>query len=106
VLRNAQKFHPQQIPQVVITAELLPDHTLSLQIQDNGVSLSPDQLIAVWQPYYQGERDFTGEVPGAGLGLTAVAMLVWQVGGEYKIYNRQDNHPGVIVEFILPLVTG
>ena len=104
VLRNAQKFHPQQTPAVEITAVALPDHFASIQIQDNGVSLSPDQLIAVWQPYYQGERDFTGEVPGAGLGLTAVAMLIWQVGGEYKIYNRQDDQPGVIVEFILPLV--
>ncbi|MDA0245659.1 MAG: response regulator [Chloroflexi bacterium] len=104
VLRNAQKFHPLQMPQVEISAVSLPNSYVAIQIRDNGVSLSPDQLIAVWQPYYQGERDFTGEVPGAGLGLTAVAMLIWQVGGEYKIYNRPDDQPGVVVEFILPQV--
>lgn len=104
VLRNSQKFHPHQSPQVEIHVVPLRDGYVAIRVMDNGITLSPDQLIAVWQPYYQGERDFTGEVPGAGLGLTAVAMLIWQVGGEYKIYNRPDS-PGVVVEFVLPLVT-
>lgn len=102
VLRNAQKFHPEKMPHITVDVEQVSPNMARLKVMDDGVYLSPEQLIAVWQPYYQGERDFTGELPGAGLGLTAVAMLTWQVGGKYQIYNRSDR-PGVIVELILPI---
>lgn len=104
VMRNAQKFHPLQEPTIDIVIQADSPKTIAFQIIDNGITLSPNQLVSVWQPYYQGERSFTGEVPGAGLGLTAVALLTWQVGGQYKIYNRQEQ-PGVVVELILPLLT-
>ena len=103
VMRNAQKFHPKQAPEIEIVIEKASRKKISLRVIDNGITLPPDQLLAVWQPYYQAERNFTGEVPGAGLGLTAVALLTWQIGGQYKIYNRPDT-PGVVVELILPLM--
>lgn len=103
VVRNAQKFHPLQDPQIDIVLKKHDPNNVAIQIIDNGITLSPNQLVSVWQPYYQAEKSFTGEVPGAGLGLTAVALLVWQIGGHYRIYNRQ-NETGVVVELILPLL--
>jgi two-component system, cell cycle response regulator len=102
LLRNAKQFHPRHDPQVQVEIDKTSAKYLVLRIIDDGVHLAPDQLIAVWQPYYQGEKNFTGEVPGAGLGLTAVALMVWQVGGKYNIYNH-PHHPGVVVELTLPL---
>ncbi|MCA9981162.1 MAG: response regulator [Anaerolineales bacterium] len=104
IIRNAKQFHPRNQPQVEVQVHKPNDTEIIVRIIDDGVHLSPDQLIAVWQPYYQGEKDFTGEVPGAGLGLTAVALMAWQVGGKYRIYNRPD-HDGVVVELTLPLRT-
>jgi nitrogen fixation/metabolism regulation signal transduction histidine kinase len=52
-------------------------------------------------PYYQGEKDFTGEAPGMGLGLSTVSAIVWGVGGACRITNREDG-PGVIVELVVP----
>ena len=104
IIRNAKQFHPRNQPQVEVQVHKPNETEIIVRIIDDGVHLSPDQLIAVWQPYYQGEKDFTGEVPGAGLGLTAVALMAWQVGGKYRIYNRPD-HDGVVVELTLPLRT-
>ncbi|HEX9926322.1 MAG TPA: response regulator [Anaerolineae bacterium] len=101
-LENAKKFHPGQAPVVTIEVSPLPEQQVRFQISDNGLTLSPEQLASVWRPYYQGEKYFTGEARGMGLGLSIVASLVWGVGGTCHIYNRTDG-PGVTVELKLPL---
>jgi K+-sensing histidine kinase KdpD len=37
-----------------------------------------------------------------GLGLPLVASLVWEIGGQCRLANREDG-PGVVVELQLPL---
>jgi nitrogen fixation/metabolism regulation signal transduction histidine kinase len=77
------------------------DSAVSLRIADDGLNLSPEQLAQVWTPYYQGEKYFTGQATGMGLGLPLVASLVWESGGSCRLYNREEG-PGVVVELILP----
>ncbi|MFL5802379.1 MAG: sensor histidine kinase [Roseiflexaceae bacterium] len=77
--------------------------TIHIQVRDDGQTLSPEQLRKVWQPYYQAERFFTGQVAGMGLGLPMVAALIWRVSGTCRIYNSEPG-PGVGVELIIPLV--
>lgn len=101
LLENTKKFHPQHQPTVTIKAALEGDR-FALHIQDDGIHLSPDQLNRVWLPYYQGERYFTGEVQGMGLGLPLVASILWEHNGDCRITNR-DDAPGVIVHLYLPI---
>ncbi|MEJ5225945.1 MAG: ATP-binding protein, partial [Anaerolineales bacterium] len=75
---------------------------IQLRVVDDGIHLSPEQLQWVWLPYVQGEKDFTGELPGMGLGFPMVATLVWQAGGDLRLRNRPDT-PGVIVDMTIPL---
>jgi len=75
---------------------------LCMQICDDGLHLSPEQLSRVWLPFYQGEKYFTGEIPGMGLGLAMVASLVWSAGGKCRLYNREDRS-GLVVELCLPV---
>jgi DNA-binding response OmpR family regulator len=106
VLENAHKFHPTRAPAVEITLSLAQEGNtsyLTIQVHDDGITLSPEQLGQAWVPYYQGEKDFSGEVPGMGLGLAMVATLLWTVGGRYHIANRSSG-PGVVVELAIPLV--
>ncbi|MBN1177678.1 MAG: response regulator [Anaerolineae bacterium] len=100
VLENAKKFHPQQAPSVEISVTC-GSEWVTLRVSDDGLTLSPEQLTEAWAPYYQGEKHFTGEVAGMGLGLTMVANLVWGVGGTCRLYNRTPG-PGVVVEIVLP----
>jgi CheY-like chemotaxis protein len=103
ILENAKKFHPQQNPTIEISLQSLSNNKqISLKISDNGLTLSPEQLAQVWTPYYQGEKYFTGQTAGMGLGLSVVALLVWSGGGACRMYNR-DNQPGVTVELTIPI---
>jgi CheY-like chemotaxis protein/anti-sigma regulatory factor (Ser/Thr protein kinase) len=104
LLENARKFHPQKSPSVLIRVDKVRDQMIRIQVCDDGLTLSPEQLAKAWVPFYQGEKYFTGELPGTGLGLPLVNTLVISVGGSSHIYNREDG-PGVIVELLLPMAS-
>lgn len=103
ILGNSKKFHPQNTPS--INVEVLPGNSpqVHFQFTDNGIHLSPKQLTTAWLPYYQGEKDFTGEIPGMGLGLATVNTIIWGAGGSSRIMNRKDC-PGVVVRLTVPVV--
>ncbi|MBP8001341.1 MAG: response regulator [Chloroflexi bacterium] len=101
LLENASKFHPTHAPRVEIEVSRPQSGFIRLLFRDNGVHLPPEQLLNAWVPYFQGEKYFTGQVPGMGLGLATVATLVWNAGGTYQLHNRTDGD-GVVVELTLP----
>jgi signal transduction histidine kinase len=105
ILENAVKFHPHHAPLVTIQLNIAAPGLLALRIADNGPGLAPDMLTLAWRPYYQGERSFTGQVEGMGLGLPLVARIVHAVGGRCEIANR-DDAPGAAVTLTLPLAEG
>ncbi len=102
LLGNSLKFHPRKTPTVEVS--LTRSGTcLLLCLTDDGLTLSLDQLEKVWLPYFQGERLFTGQMPGLGLGLSAVSTLIWGTGGDCEMINR-PNQTGVEVRLMIPLV--
>lgn len=103
LLDNAQKFHPKNKP-VVEVAIIYEDEYLVITVSDNGRYLPLEELDKVWNPYYQVEKSFTGEVPGMGLGLATVASLIWQANGHCRIYNRTDQ-AGLSVELKIPFLS-
>ncbi|MCK5716434.1 MAG: response regulator [Thiomargarita sp.] len=98
---NAKKFHPNGNPKLKIEMTL-NDGLIHLKITDDGLHLSPKQLSKIWTSYYQGEKCFTGEVIGMGLGLSMIASLIWEVSGTCRAYNRTDTQ-GLVIELIFPL---
>ncbi len=102
ILENARKFHPDRAPVVEVAVKRVNETEVAFTIADNGLMLSPVQLASAFLPYYQGEKVFTGEVQGMGLGLSTVARLLWGAGGTCSMHNREAG-PGVVVCFSLPL---
>ena len=103
LFQNARKFHPEKDPTVEVSFDLTEDGDyLKLRVADDGQTLSIEQLSWAWIPYVQGEKDFTGEMPGMGLGFPMVAGLVWKAGGNIYLRNRYDA-PGVVIDIKLPL---
>lgn len=102
LLENARKFHPEHNPHIVISVTQSKTGFVKIRVSDDGLTLSPEQLSWAWLPYVQGEKEFTGELPGMGLGFPMVATLTWKAGGELWLRNRNDG-PGVIVEMKIPL---
>lgn len=102
LLENARKFHPDKQPEIDLFLRQEDRNSVVLQVRDNGVCLSPEYLSRVWLPYYQGEKYFTGELHGMGLGLPTIASIISSIGGYYEINNRSDR-PGVVITLRLPL---
>jgi len=102
LLLNARKFHPEKNPTVEVSIEEIDKGYVRIRVADDGQTLSIEQLSWAWLPYVQGEKDFTGELPGMGLGFPMVATLLWKVGGDIHLRNRHDG-PGVVVDMKVPL---
>lgn len=102
---NAKKFHPRGVPQIKILATLeQTSHTfIRLQVQDDGLHLSPAQLDKIFLPYYQAERRFSGQPKGSGLGLAMVAAILWNIGGDCYAQNR-IGQPGLVIDLDFPLM--
>lgn len=101
ILENAKKFHPRNMPVTTINVAKTGVQQVQIQVWDDGLTLSPEQLVHMWMPYYQGDKFATGQVAGMGLGLSMVATHVWSVGGSCRSFNREDG-PGVVIELVLP----
>ncbi|MFK5969839.1 MAG: response regulator [Candidatus Marithrix sp.] len=101
IFSNAKKFHPTEKPNIEIKLSK-ESETIIVQISDDGLSIPSEQLGDIWMPYYQGEKYFTGEMKGMGLGLAMVASLIWEIGGTCTAYNQADKN-GLTIEFTLPI---
>ncbi|MCB8944271.1 MAG: response regulator [Ardenticatenaceae bacterium] len=104
IIGNAKKFHPQQQPVIEVAVAYEEAGEVMIQISDDGMTLAPEQVSQIWMPYYQGEKYFTGQVEGMGLGLSLVASIVWSIGGRCRLYNRAGR-TGLTVDLILPCVS-
>lgn len=102
LMENSHKFHPSQAPRVEISVQEMENGFIHIRVVDDGINLSVEQLDWAWLPYFQSEKDFTGEMPGTGLGFPMVATLVWKAGGTLRLRNH-PNGPGVIVDLNIPL---
>lgn len=101
LIENSIKFHPEHKPDVTI-AFSENEGMLEIEYSDDGINLMPEQLSNIWAPYYQVEKVFTGEIKGMGLGLSTLALVIWQVGGKCKAENRKDGNPGITIQMIIP----
>lgn len=101
LLENAKKFHPRNMPVIAIAVAATGVQQVRIQVWDDGLTLSPEQLVQMWMPYYQVDKFSTGQIAGMGLGLSMVATQVWSVGGSCRSFNREDG-PGIVIELTLP----
>ncbi|MBK8049775.1 MAG: response regulator [Anaerolineales bacterium] len=100
LIENSYKHHPAHTPQVHVVFRG-DEQGLRIEVIDDGVHLSPEQIAWALSPYIQGEKRFTGESPGMGLGLPMVASLLWQAGGNIRLRNREEQ-PGLVVDLLVP----
>ncbi|SFI20196.1 Histidine kinase-, DNA gyrase B-, and HSP90-like ATPase [Tindallia magadiensis] len=93
IIWNAVKNHPENSPNIDIQSFCNQEtkETIIL-IRNNGTLLSPHELksISHFSPYFQGEKYFTGQKEGMGLGLSGVKIMLWNIGGKFKIRNGSD----------------
>ncbi len=103
LFENAAKFHPEHDPSLTVAVTASDDGRLTIRVMDDGVSLSPCRSTQS-QTHWGGANDVTGGGSNRGRGLPMVAALLWESGGSFRLYNRNEC-PGVIAELILPITS-
>jgi signal transduction histidine kinase len=99
LLDNALRFTPAR-GTVELRAQS-SDGTVRIEVQDEGPGMPAAELTRVFEPFYRAAGDRSG---GSGLGLATVASLVRELGGQIRLYNREDRS-GLLACVSLPLRT-
>jgi signal transduction histidine kinase len=99
VMENAFKFGASEL-QITGRAE---DGSVTLTFKDNGPGIPPEDRAHVFDRFYQVEKTFCGQVPGAGLGLTIVKQTVDAHGG--KVWLESELSKGTTFYIQLPSAT-
>lgn len=71
-----------------------------LTVQNDGSSISPEDLPHLFEPFYRGDRSRSRESGGTGLGLAIVRAAAQAHGGSCGVENRSD---GPLFWVVLPL---
>ena len=100
VIENAMKFNNKPSKELWVRAGV-ENGMAVIQVRDNGVGIPPEEREKVFQKFYQVENHFTGQVPGAGLGLALSRKVMDAMGGRIRL--ESEIGQGTTVFLSLPL---
>lgn len=100
ILDNAVKYSPNG-GMIVIHAEVRKDDVV-VSIADQGIGISPEDLIPIFEKYFRVRNNHTRTIPGTGLGLPIARAIVEVHGG--RIWADSKLGQGTTVFFSLPIL--
>lgn len=80
IIENGIKFNDKSEKKISIGGEV-GNGFITLWVQDNGIGIPSEEREKVFLKFYQIENSFTGQIPGAGLGLALCKKVVESMSG-------------------------
>jgi signal transduction histidine kinase/ActR/RegA family two-component response regulator len=87
LLVNAARYTPPKGLLTLTLAMSLTDDQVQLSVQDNGIGISPELAVHVFDVFVQAKRSTDGVMGGLGLGLSLVKSMVEAHGGQVSVYS-------------------
>jgi len=100
IVENAFKFGAHQLN----VSGGTENGSVILRFKDDGPGIPPEDHERVFERFYQVEKTFCGQVPGAGLGLTMVKQTAEAHGG--KVWVESEIEKGSTIFLQLPSADG
>ncbi len=97
---NAIKFTHRGSVRIIARCD--PAGTLSLEVADTGVGLTPAQKAQLFQPFQQADNSTTRKYGGTGLGLVICQRFTRMMGGDITV----ESLPGRGSSFTMSVSTG
>jgi PAS domain S-box-containing protein len=101
LLSNASKFSPQG-GRITFRART-QEGQLLVEVQDEGIGISPEEALHIFQPYHRVEQDRLKR-PGLGLGLAVAKQIVEAHNGKIWVVGNVDR--GSTFGFSVPINPG
>jgi len=98
IIDNAVKYSPKG-GLVIIHGEVRPADVI-ISISDQGVGISPEDLIPLFDKYFRVKSPAGYHVPGTGLGLPVVRAVVEAHGG--RVWAESKTGEGTTLYFSIP----
>jgi len=99
ILDNAIKYSPEG-GLIMVRGEVRPTDVV-VSIADQGVGISPEDLIPLFDKYFRVKAPTGYHVPGTGLGLPVARAIVETHGG--RIWAKSKMGEGTTLYFSIPL---
>jgi GAF domain-containing protein/nitrogen-specific signal transduction histidine kinase len=100
LLSNAVKY-TYEGGHIRVRAYLNRANMLEVDVEDNGVGMSKEQLKKLFRPFYRADNPLRDVAGGTGLGLAIAKQFVEMHGGEMWV--QSDLGKGSTFSFIVPL---
>ena len=75
-----------------------------LWVKDNGIGISAEDQVKIFQKFFRSEDSKAREAPGTGLGLNITKSLVEMQGG--RIWFESEYRKGTTFHFTIPVAEG
>ncbi len=98
LMSNACKYTKEQ-GKVDVTVWIGKSDELHLQVQDNGIGMTEEQLKSALKPFYQVQSTYVKAESGTGLGLAIVVELAELHGAKLDVHSEPDIGTTVTVTF-------
>lgn len=105
LLNNAIKFTPQY-GMILFSSKVVETDKTSIKVRfsvkDNGIGISQDRQIIIFEPFRQENESTTREFGGTGLGLSICKEIVNMFGGDLLLMSQKDQGSEFYFEITFP----
>lgn len=99
LIDNAIKFSPPDRPWVRVGSRR-DGTTVAIEVEDRGPGIPAHERTNLFATFHQVEADFTGNVPGAGIGLAMVREITTRLRGTLDLRDAEPH--GCVFTLTLP----
>jgi signal transduction histidine kinase len=100
LLENALKYAQGNPPRVWVRLRVVRGEAI-LEVEDTGVGISPEELEAIFEPFYRSSDEVTRRTPGTGIGLFVAREIVAAHRGRLVAWSR-GRGLGAVFRMVLP----
>ena len=86
LIENAVKYSGSEVCITITTS--LENNRLHLEIKDNGIGIPPQEQTRVFDKFYRAQNIPDASLPGIGLGLSYVKLMVEAHGGSISLQSQ------------------
>jgi PAS domain S-box-containing protein len=101
LIGNAIKFTPRDGRITVRCAPEQDGTIIEVRVMDTGVGIPPEDLVKIFDKFYQTRERPSSDISGTGIGLTIVKEIVELHGG--KVWAESEHGNGASFIFTLPM---